>query len=229
LRLRNTTPSQTAAIPSPVLHAFSSERQGPLGIPFSTPFLEESTYWNPSWTLARGAVQTTNIADMTRTAIGIGSGKPLFKRSYARIADRVAERRIGRHAHRVERLHVELHEADTLLVADRQPAMNRDQTREPELAREAVRAAERLRVERLRTGGPLAHPAPAGPVLDVRKHRPAAGEPVRDARAGPGERDDVRRRVRPAAVEAGRTRCGRPGTPRWRSRPAAAPRAPAVP
>jgi hypothetical protein len=139
LRLRNTTPSQTAAIPSPVLHAFSSERQGPLVIPFSTPFLEESTYWNPSWTLARGAVQTTNIADMTRTAIGIGSGKPLFKRSYARIADRVAERRIGRHAHRVERLHVELHEADTLLVADRQPAMNRDQTREPELARERSR------------------------------------------------------------------------------------------
>jgi CubicO group peptidase (beta-lactamase class C family) len=87
LRLRNTTPSQTAAIPSPVLHAFSSERQGPLGIPFSTPFLEESTYWNPSWTLARGAVQTTNIADMTRTAIGIGSGKLLSKRSYARMMD----------------------------------------------------------------------------------------------------------------------------------------------
>jgi CubicO group peptidase (beta-lactamase class C family) len=87
LRLRNTNASQTAAIPSPVLHAFSSERQGPLGIPFSTPFLEESTYWNPSWTLARGAVQTTDIADMTRTAIGIGSGKLLSKRSYARMMD----------------------------------------------------------------------------------------------------------------------------------------------
>jgi hypothetical protein len=32
--------------------------------------------------LAHGAIETTDIADMTRTAIGIGSGKLLSRRSY---------------------------------------------------------------------------------------------------------------------------------------------------
>jgi hypothetical protein len=48
----------------------------------STPFLEASTYWNPSWTLARGAVERTDIADLTRTAIGIRSGLLLTRSSY---------------------------------------------------------------------------------------------------------------------------------------------------
>ena len=87
LGLRNTVASQTAAIPPPVLHAFSGERRQFLDIPPSTPFLEESTFWNPSWTLARGAVETTDIADLTRTAIGIGSGKLLTKRSYRQQID----------------------------------------------------------------------------------------------------------------------------------------------
>ena len=83
LGLRNTANSVTAAIPAPVLHAYSAERRSFLGIKRSIPFLEESTYWNPSWTLARGAVETTDIADLTRTAIGIGSGSLLSRRSYA--------------------------------------------------------------------------------------------------------------------------------------------------
>jgi CubicO group peptidase (beta-lactamase class C family) len=82
LGLRNTVASQTAVIPQPVLHAYSGERRMFLGIPASTPFLEDSTFWNPSWTLARGAVETTDIADMTRTAIGIGSGQLLTRRSH---------------------------------------------------------------------------------------------------------------------------------------------------
>jgi len=82
LGLTNTVASQTAAIPSPVLHAFSSERRQFLGIPPTTPFYEESTFWNPSWTLAAGAVETTNIYDMTATAEGIGSGVLLSKSSY---------------------------------------------------------------------------------------------------------------------------------------------------
>ncbi len=83
LGLRNTTSSTTAYIPPPVLHAYTSERREFLGMKPSTPFLEDSTYWNPSWTLARGAVETTDIADMTRTAIGIGQGRLLTRRSYA--------------------------------------------------------------------------------------------------------------------------------------------------
>ena len=87
LGLRNTVASQTAAIPEPVLHAYSAERREFLGIPASIPFLEDSTFWNPSWTLPRGAVETTDIADMTRTAIGIGSGRLLTRRSYRQMID----------------------------------------------------------------------------------------------------------------------------------------------
>ncbi|HUA96054.1 MAG TPA: hypothetical protein VMB82_11080, partial [Acidimicrobiales bacterium] len=73
---------QNASIPSPVLHAFTSERRVALGIPAGTTFYEESTYWNPSWTLAPGSVETTNIYDLAATAAGIGSGKLLSKSSY---------------------------------------------------------------------------------------------------------------------------------------------------
>lgn len=82
LGLRNTVASQTAKIPAPVLHAYTSERRSFLQIPSGTPFIEDSTYWNPAWTLAAGAVETTDIADLTRTAIGIGSGKLLSRRSF---------------------------------------------------------------------------------------------------------------------------------------------------
>jgi CubicO group peptidase (beta-lactamase class C family) len=82
LGLTNTVASQTAAVPSPVLHAFSSERRVELGLSPTTPFYEESTYWNPSWTLAPGSVETSNIYDLTKTAQGIGGGVLLSKSSY---------------------------------------------------------------------------------------------------------------------------------------------------
>jgi CubicO group peptidase (beta-lactamase class C family) len=82
LGLKNTANSFTPEIPQPVLHAFSSERRQFLKIPSDTPFYEESTYWNPSWTITRGAIQTTNIYDMEATAVGIGSGKLLSPESY---------------------------------------------------------------------------------------------------------------------------------------------------
>jgi CubicO group peptidase (beta-lactamase class C family) len=87
LGLRQTVASQTAAIPSPVLHAYTPERKQFLGIPRSQPFEEDSTFWNPSWTLADGAVETTDIQDLTRTAIGIGSGKLLSRSSYLQQID----------------------------------------------------------------------------------------------------------------------------------------------
>ena len=82
LGLTNTVASQTAAIPDPVLHAFSSERRDALGIPPATPFYEESTFWNPAWTTPAGAAETTNIYDMTKTAEGVGSGALLSRSSY---------------------------------------------------------------------------------------------------------------------------------------------------
>jgi CubicO group peptidase (beta-lactamase class C family) len=63
LSLNDTRSEQTALMQEPVLHAFDAER----GI------YEDSTYWNPSWTLARGAVMTSNIPDILKSATAIGT------------------------------------------------------------------------------------------------------------------------------------------------------------
>ena len=81
--LRNTVSWPTPQIPEPALHAYTSERRQALGIPAGTRFYEESTYWNPSWTLAQGAIQTTDIADMTTTAVAVGEGTLLSPASHA--------------------------------------------------------------------------------------------------------------------------------------------------
>ncbi|AUG80312.1 hypothetical protein CFP65_5615 [Kitasatospora sp. MMS16-BH015] len=67
LGLHETANSYTPDIPTPVLHAFTAERGT----------YEESTFWNPSWTTAPGAVETTDICDLARSAVGIGSGELL--------------------------------------------------------------------------------------------------------------------------------------------------------
>jgi CubicO group peptidase (beta-lactamase class C family) len=85
LGLKATANSDTPEIPHPVLHAFSSERRQALKIPVGTPFYEESTYWNPSWTITHGAIQTTNIYDLEATAVGVGSGKLLSADSYKKM------------------------------------------------------------------------------------------------------------------------------------------------
>jgi CubicO group peptidase (beta-lactamase class C family) len=85
LGLTNTVSSPTPEIPEPVLHAFSSERREFLKIPNGTPFYEESTYWDPSWTITHGAIQTTNIYDLEATAVGVGSGKLLTADSYRKM------------------------------------------------------------------------------------------------------------------------------------------------
>ncbi|MCC6314106.1 MAG: beta-lactamase family protein [Thermomicrobiales bacterium] len=82
LGLRDTQGSSSPAIPEPALHAFTAERRDALGIPADVRFLEESTYWNPSWTLAQGAIQTTTIFDMTTTADAIGAGTLLTSESH---------------------------------------------------------------------------------------------------------------------------------------------------
>jgi len=86
LGLTNTANSFTPEIPEPALHAFTSERREALQIPGGTPFYEESTYWNPSWTITHGAIQTTNIYDMEASAAALGSGKLLSRESYAKFA-----------------------------------------------------------------------------------------------------------------------------------------------
>jgi CubicO group peptidase (beta-lactamase class C family) len=73
LALADTRSEASAAIQEPVLHSFDAER----GI------YEDSTYWNPSWTLARGAVMTTNIADVLTTAAAIGTGRLLSPEAHS--------------------------------------------------------------------------------------------------------------------------------------------------
>ena len=86
LGLDNTSGNDgTPAIPEPVLHAFTSERRSALGIPEGTGFYEESTFWNPSWTITRGAIQTTDIYDLNDTAVAIGTGKLLSPESFEKM------------------------------------------------------------------------------------------------------------------------------------------------
>ncbi len=73
----------TPAIPEPALHAFTSERAEYFKVSAGTPFYEEATYWNPSWTTAKGAVITTDIADMSTSMQIVGSGSQVSPEMYA--------------------------------------------------------------------------------------------------------------------------------------------------
>jgi hypothetical protein len=80
--LDNTVGTQTSEIPSPVLHAFDSERRTPLGIAPTASFYEESSFWNAQWGTPIGANETTTIDDMVTTAAKVGSGALLSPSSY---------------------------------------------------------------------------------------------------------------------------------------------------
>jgi CubicO group peptidase (beta-lactamase class C family) len=88
LGLANTTDPGSAAITEPVLHAFTSERRDHLGVPSGTRFYEESSFWDPSWTITHGAIQTSDIRDLTTTAAAIGEGTLLSDASHeAQVSD----------------------------------------------------------------------------------------------------------------------------------------------
>lgn len=70
--LTHTDISSRAEIPAPVLHGFDNER----GV------FEDATYWNPSWTMAEGAVMTGTLEDMAKSFAAIGEGKLLTPESH---------------------------------------------------------------------------------------------------------------------------------------------------
>ena len=80
--LKQTQSIETPQIPEPVLHTFSSERRADLHVPADVFFYEEATFWNPSWTTAEGAVQITDITDMSKSMEMVGSGTLLSKPSW---------------------------------------------------------------------------------------------------------------------------------------------------
>jgi D-alanyl-D-alanine carboxypeptidase len=73
LSLSDTRSEATAIIQEPVLHSFDAERGK----------YEESTYWDPSWTLASGAIMTSNIGDILKSAAAIGTGALVSPRSHS--------------------------------------------------------------------------------------------------------------------------------------------------
>ncbi|MFI1164396.1 serine hydrolase domain-containing protein [Streptomyces sp. NPDC020801] len=73
LGLGETRNGATPEIPQPVLHAYDDER-GPY---------EDASYWDPSWTTAPGAVLTSDICDLARSAQAIGSGELLSHSAFA--------------------------------------------------------------------------------------------------------------------------------------------------
>ncbi len=73
--LTQTDGSKTPEVPEPALHTYSSEQREYLGIKPSLPFCPESTYWSPSWTTYDGALQTTDVTDMSKTMEAVGTGK----------------------------------------------------------------------------------------------------------------------------------------------------------
>lgn len=87
LGLKHTIQTPTSALPDPFVHSFSSERRNFFAVPESTPFYEEETFWNTQWGTPMGANQAQTIGDMVKTAIAIGSGKLLSKKSYQAMTD----------------------------------------------------------------------------------------------------------------------------------------------
>ena len=72
LGMKGTQSHQTAEIPEPVLHAYTAERGT----------YEESTFWDPSWTLAKGSVMITDIHDLATSARAIGKGELVSEKSH---------------------------------------------------------------------------------------------------------------------------------------------------
>jgi CubicO group peptidase (beta-lactamase class C family) len=87
LGLKNTVANETATIPEPALHAFDSERRGALGVPAGNKFIEESTFWNPSWSLGDGQVETSDVFDVATTADAVGDGRLLSPASHHAMVD----------------------------------------------------------------------------------------------------------------------------------------------
>jgi CubicO group peptidase (beta-lactamase class C family) len=71
LGLSATISENTSIIPSPVLHSYTIERGQ----------FEDSTYWNPSWTTAGGAILTSNICDLGVSARAVGTGRLISARA----------------------------------------------------------------------------------------------------------------------------------------------------
>ena len=77
LGMRETRSDSTAFIPAPVLHAFNVDRGQ----------YEDSTDWSPSWTIAEGAIMTSTVPDVMRSAPAIATGRLISPKAYAQLVE----------------------------------------------------------------------------------------------------------------------------------------------
>ncbi|WP_314504612.1 serine hydrolase domain-containing protein [uncultured Microbacterium sp.] len=85
LGMEQTADPGTPEILQPVLHAFDSERREYLQVAEGLPYIEDSTYWNPSWSLGPGSIQNTDITDMATTLQAIGRGDLVSAESFEKM------------------------------------------------------------------------------------------------------------------------------------------------
>lgn len=78
LGMHETRSDATPFIPPPVLHAFSTD----IGNNY-----QDSTGWSPSWTTAAGAVMTSIVPDVMRSAAAIATGQLISSKAYAQLLD----------------------------------------------------------------------------------------------------------------------------------------------
>ncbi len=95
LGLTNTTDPGSPVVAQPVLHAWDSEQRSVYNIPPTLPFYLDSTYWDTSWSLSKGAIETTNIYDLDKTAIAVGNGTLLSPESFKTMTDTTTMRTQG--------------------------------------------------------------------------------------------------------------------------------------
>jgi CubicO group peptidase (beta-lactamase class C family) len=85
LGMEQTADPGTPEILQPVLHAFDSERREYLQVAEGLPYIEDSTYWNPSWSLGPGSIQNTDITDMATVIQAIGRGDMVSAESFEKM------------------------------------------------------------------------------------------------------------------------------------------------
>jgi len=78
LGMHETRSDATPFVPPPVLHAFSTD----IGNTY-----QDSTGWSPSWTTAAGAVMTSTVPDVMRSAAAIATGQLISPKAYAQLLD----------------------------------------------------------------------------------------------------------------------------------------------
>jgi len=85
LGMEQTADPGTPEILQPVLHAFDSERREYLQVAEGLPYIEDATYWNPSWSLGPGSIQNTDITDMATVIQAIGRGEMVSEESFEKM------------------------------------------------------------------------------------------------------------------------------------------------